>query len=335
MMCSAPLRIAVIGAGLAGLAAARWFRRAGHRTSVFDKGRRPGGRSSTRRSSGFSFDHGAQYFTAHDPRFRKLVDECLQHGVVGPWQGRLTVVREGSTRPVRGEAERFVGIPGMSALPGYLARGLEVRCRVRVSSAQHRGGAWYLRDEDGAFIGAFDKLVVTAPPAQAARLLVDAPELRSRASELVLRPCWAVMLGLAEPYAVPFDGAFCEESPLSWIARNNSKPRRAGGESWVLHASPVWTEAHLGDPPEQVMDLLCGALERACSTVLPEVSHRSAHRWRFALLNPGLDVGSLVDRERAVALAGDAYCGGRIEGAYLSGIDAAERLMASGANTPA
>lgn len=57
------MRIAVIGAGIAGLACADELRRHDHPVTLFDKGRGPGGRMSTRRldtpAGQASFDHGA------------------------------------------------------------------------------------------------------------------------------------------------------------------------------------------------------------------------------------------------------------------------------------
>ena len=63
------LNIAIIGAGIAGITAARTLANAGHHVQVFEKSRGPGGRMSTRESNFGTFDHGAQYFTVRDPRF--------------------------------------------------------------------------------------------------------------------------------------------------------------------------------------------------------------------------------------------------------------------------
>ena len=64
------MRIGIVGAGMAGLACAEELTRLGHAVLLFDKGRGPGGRMSTRRiqtSAGEAyFDHGAQYFTVRD-----------------------------------------------------------------------------------------------------------------------------------------------------------------------------------------------------------------------------------------------------------------------------
>ena len=92
--------VAVVGAGIAGLAAARALRAAGHSVIVFDKGRGPGGRASSRRAEPFAFDHGAQYFTVRDPRFQTVVDALRDRGVVAPWTGRIVALSPQGPRPL-------------------------------------------------------------------------------------------------------------------------------------------------------------------------------------------------------------------------------------------
>jgi predicted NAD/FAD-dependent oxidoreductase len=62
-------QVAVIGAGIAGLACAKELQLHGISVDVFEKSRGPSGRMSTRRTQDWSADHGAQYFTARNPRF--------------------------------------------------------------------------------------------------------------------------------------------------------------------------------------------------------------------------------------------------------------------------
>jgi renalase len=57
--CRVTLKVAVIGAGLAGLTCARDLRRAGFFVEVFEQERVIGGRLSTARVGMESFDYGA------------------------------------------------------------------------------------------------------------------------------------------------------------------------------------------------------------------------------------------------------------------------------------
>jgi predicted NAD/FAD-dependent oxidoreductase len=69
------VRVVIVGAGLAGLSAARLLRDAGHDVVVLDKGRSPGGRCATRRIGNATLDHGAQFFTVRSDEFARCVDE--------------------------------------------------------------------------------------------------------------------------------------------------------------------------------------------------------------------------------------------------------------------
>src|SRR5689334_18811616 len=71
---TSPRQIAVIGAGMAGIACARTLAQAGHNVSVFDKSRGVAGRMSTRSTTFGTFDHGTQYFTVRDPRFARALE---------------------------------------------------------------------------------------------------------------------------------------------------------------------------------------------------------------------------------------------------------------------
>ena len=83
------MEIAVIGAGIAGLACAERLGSAGYRATLFDKSRSAGGRLATRRLQTplgpTQFDHGAQYFKASTAQFARCVEQWRAAGFVLPW----------------------------------------------------------------------------------------------------------------------------------------------------------------------------------------------------------------------------------------------------------
>ena len=255
------LKVGVLGAGIAGLAAAGRLKARGHEVTVFDKGRGPGGRASSRRRGLFHFDHGAQYFTARQEEFSAAVGGWLAAGVVAPWDGYIVSLVGGVTSPLKSETRRYVGQPQMSRLAKHLARELDVRCGVLVDELTRVDGLW-MPEEGGEILGAFDRLIVAMPPAQAAQLLEADSPLGGVARSVEMRPCWCVMLGLEARLEVPFDGAFCNESALSWISRDNSKPSRPQTEAWVLHASPEWTEEHLHEDHKELLQGKRGSVHK-------------------------------------------------------------------------
>jgi len=323
-----PCCIGIIGAGISGLTAAGMLADRGAPVRVFDKARGVGGRTSVRREGDRHFDHGAQYFTVGDERFQQRVTAWMNAGVVKQWHGRIAAIENGRVRPSESRT-RYVGVPAMNAIARHLAGSLPVTTQTRVASITRPGDQWLLRDDARRELGRFDALIVALPSAQAADLLTELPALAAQARACQLTPCWAVMAAFDTRLGLPFDGAFVHDSPLSWIARNNSKPGRPQSECWVLHASPGWSAQHLQDVPEAVSAALLAALQKATGLKDPRPVHTAAHRWRYALPSEPLSVGCLWDDATRVALCGDWCQGARIEGAFLSGLAAAERITSS------
>ena len=318
--------VGIVGAGVAGLTCARELIRMGFDVNLYDKGRVPGGRIATRLTGpGLTFDHGAQYFTARDPRFRECTAEWLSRGVAAVWNG--SVIRlEGGTVIDTSTQTRYVGVPGMSALATDLADGLSVRSGTRVTSAQRERDSWTIVTDGGKTLGPFDTLVVTLPAPQSQELLRSHP-LSLTAGTVQMTPCWAVMVAFESRLEVPWDGAFVHGSPLKWVARNSSKPGRVGDvDCWVLHASPDWSVTQLEATSDIVAKELLGAFSDAISVRLPPHSQIAAHRWRYSQGSDEADRRILSDSEESLVLCGDWLASGRVEGAFLAGIGAAEAI---------
>lgn len=321
-------RVAVVGAGVAGLACARTLRDRGLDVQVFDKGRHPGGRTSTRQQGDLAFDHGAQYFKAVDERFRRAVETWVNRGVAARWTGRIVEISDdGRVRERSTDEPRYVGVPGMQAVCGDLAEGLDVTCGVTVESIHRDEDRWSLTTSDGTR-GAFDELVVAVPAPQAARLLTTGFPLHDAATAVDMVPCWAAMLCVAQPVETDFEAAVVHGSPLSWIASDGSKPGRGNARrTWVLHASADWSRENLEAEPDEVAPRLLAAFRELVGPV--ETRSIRAHRWRYAL--PETPLGRMPRDERMrLTLCGDWCLGRSVESAFLSGLEAADRIPSWG-----
>jgi len=324
------LRVAVIGAGLAGLTAARILEDQGHDVVVVEKARGAGGRMATRRRDGWRFDHGAQYFTARDPRFLRHVLAWQERGLVALWDGRIGVVEDGRIRAAGQGTQRFVGVPGMNAVCGELAAELsDCRFQWRLQSAAFDHDTWRLEDAAGSTLEA-EALVITAPPEQVGPLLGQSA-LRNSAERILesveMRPCWALMAVFDQPLMEDWDAAFVNEGALAWVCSQPSKPDRPSAPAWVLHATPEWSEAHLELEPDKAAEQLLQAAGGLPGVGGLKAEHAAAHRWRYALAREPLDQQALWFDDQRLVLAGDWCAGSRVEGAFLSGAAAAGRIL--------
>ncbi|MBY0494995.1 MAG: FAD-dependent oxidoreductase [Cyanobacteria bacterium] len=309
------MNIAVIGAGIAGLSAARALVDRGHTVKVFERGRVAGGRVATRviqaielprgLSGDVAFDYGAQYFTVRDDRFSALAAEWERDKVLAKWAGRIVSFDGEGWEDVEDTTSRYVGTPGMSAIADALARGLDIEYGSKVEAL-----APLLND--------FDRVIVATPPDQAAALGVTVPVV-------TMMPNWTVMAAFEDRVAARFDAAFVNGSPLGWIARNTSKPKRNWKiDCWVLQATSAWSRAHSADRSDDVGSFLMEAFDDLIPAGLPKAFFASVHRWKSATADPPLAAGA-IQNDR-ITLCGDWCKGSRIEDAYLSGIEAATLL---------
>ena len=329
------MRIMIVGAGLSGLACARRLQAAGHEVALYDKGRGPGGRLSTRRAETplgtLRFDHGAQYLTATRDAFASLLSMLEADGVVARWAGRIVDrslagrVGDAPDRP------RYVGVPGMNAVVKHLANGLDVSWGQRVAVLSGEPGRLHATLDDGDEVGPFDQIVVAVPAEQAGDLLRPlAPALAVEADAVRSTPNWTLMLAFDQPLAVAFDGYRDRAgAPLAWLARNTSKPGREGegAETWVAQASPDWSSAHLEWSPEDVTADLVARFRALTDAPAPVYS--AAHRWRYAQVSTPTGVASAHDPLVGLGVCGDWRLGPRAADAWESGEDLARKLIST------
>jgi renalase len=326
MSLATPHTMAVIGSGLAGLSCAQALLQAGHTVHVFDKARGPSGRMSTRRSEDengpWQCDHGAQYFTARDAAFRSEVARWQQAGVAAVWDARLASFDGSAWATSHTPMERFVGTPRMTSPAAWLVHNLGedslTQWQTTVQQVERSEGGWVITSaEHGPHRQRYAAVLLAVPAPQAVPLLkVVAPAGAAMATSARMRGSWAVMLRYSSPVSMPWDGAFINTGPLRWVARDSSKPGRTGAETWLLHASPEWSEAHIEDSAESVSAALLTAFAALGG---PAPLAATAHRWRYADTEPALSQGSWWDASLRLGMCGDWLHGGKVEGAWLSG----------------
>lgn len=322
-------RIAVIGAGLAGLTLARLL--AGQASVVvFEKSRGVGGRMATRRSGDFSFDHGAQFFTARSLAFRRFLQDYRARGVVQEWLPRvLTLVEAGKPWKRDWFEPHYVAVPGMTALCKAMAEGVELRLDCSISGLLRRDdGRWLLQGaESEAATAGFDWVLCTAPPAQAHALLPPAFAHHAQLRDIVLEPCIALLLGLAEAPRWRFDAARIRHPALDWLSCEASRPGRTAAFGVTLHSTAQWAHQHFEAADAAVAAQLLEALQSVLGSALPAPQLQQVKRWRHAQAPAREAPLLLLDAAQGLAACGDWCRDGRVEGAFLAAHELAGALQ--------
>ena len=337
-------RIAVVGAGIAGLACARTLAQAGHDVTVFEQDQDVGGRMASLGTPFGSFDHGTQYFTVRDERFARVLK--LHPGLCKPWSAHAVRVLDPLGRvaeaPMRRPEAHWVPVPDMAALPRAWAEPLQAQGRLRLGSPVQRierdqgaqaTASWRLlceaREGRGEH-GGFDAVMLALPASQAAELLRAsklAPGFAERIDQVRVAPCWSLMLAFPNAQQVghlgpQWNAASSSHHRIAWLSRESSKPGREPIERWTVQASAAWSEEHLEDDEQRVAGkLLKGFAE--VTGIRAEPGDAQVYRWRHAKTHVPLGQSHLLDSQLGLGLCGDWCLGHRVEDAFISGLELA------------
>lgn len=340
-------RVAIVGAGVAGLATAHALRTLPLEVIVFEKSRGYGGRVASRSRYRSRYDHGANYFTAPSERVEHLITAHL------PTDGLIEIGRpvwhfdgEGTLSgpdPELEEAPKWTYRQGISRLGKLLAAysRAEVRTKTRISRILYKDARWTLRSEDGASAGPFDAVVLTPPAPQTAALLADADiggervrRLRRAVAAVDYAPQFSFVFAFDRPLSRP--GGFYglknadHDHPLSWISFEHDKPGhvRAGRSMLVVQTAPHWTANRLEQEPDRFVPEVKAMAEDVLVCDLRHPEWYDVQRWRYARPREAVDA-DIVDAGRPLGLflAGDSVCGtGRVGAALETGLDVALKI---------
>ena len=341
--------IAVIGAGIAGMACARTLVQAGHRVTLFEKSQGAGGRMSTRGSEFGTFDHGAQYFTVRDARFEKALS--LNPARVRRWSANTVRILDQAGRVVASslppKEAHWVATPGMSALVKEWAQPLMANGQLhfetqvtRIQADQLSPKRWQLQTEGpGASTSAhsgFDAVLMAVPSVQAQALLQSsqiATPMMGKIAKVSVAPCWTLMLAFpqaAQPKLAhlgpQWNAARSTHHRIAWLTRESSKPGRGPIERWTVQASPEWSQRHLEDDAERVKAKLLKAFTEVTG-IRAEPPFAEVHRWRYAQTTEPLGKSYLWDAKLGIGACGDWCLGHRVEDGFVSGLELAMAVL--------
>ena len=331
MSAAASLRIAIVGAGVSGLAAARALVDAGLRVDVFDMGENPGGRLATRDLSGAPWpghivDVGAAYFTVSEPEFEQQVQAWTSQGLAHKWSDTFAVVERGGTHAASGRlrwsARKGLRSLALAEVEALIATGkADIQFSHRVANVSI-GVVGVTVDGE-----IYDAAILACPPAQALRILGDST---SDDFNQKLQVPWNPVIS----HTMVFNARtwtnhglwFLNDSATLTTVCDDGARRGDGAAVLVAHSTPDVARAHFDDP-ESASALLTTEV-RAAMDIEDEPSSTITKRWGLAQPQSVSAEDFAMDASRRLMVCGDAWCApARIEGAWLSGRRAAQALL--------
>jgi len=300
-------RVAVVGAGIAGLTAARALADAGLAVTVFDKSRGLGGRLATRRTDRGPIDHGAPGVPTE----------------FGAWAGALSW-------PEGPPDAKIVATPGISSLVKPLAANLEVVLDCTVTALSRIAAQWQVLTGEARPSGLFDAVIVAIPAPQAATLLgVPLPGLAEEVLQARMDPLWTLILALPDGAGPSETGLRILSGPLALAIPQSAKPvATPPAGRWAIHADVAWSVAHVDLTKEDAAKLMWEAFRLQTGTSAAPLAC-VGHRWRLARVSRPLGRPFAASPCGTVLAGGDWALGPLATHAATSGRALADALLAA------
>lgn len=314
------MRVAIVGAGIAGLVAAGDLAGAGHDVTIIEKSRGLGGRMAARRVADTVVDHGLPVLDVAPGGILSQLVDGLAPGAVAldgdaiAWPAGMTVLPK--------------AMAAADAAPGSLG----VVLGTRVGALRSSGDGIEVAQDQGNTIGVFDAVVITAPAPQAVDLLEQSPE-PGRADALravAYDPAVMVLAGFAmdEPGWV---AARPDSGPVAYVTNEAIKGRApvAGVVPVVARLHPDASERLFDAGDDAVLTEAVPAIRRVLGPGTPEPSWTQVKRWRYCVARNRVAQEQVNPGGTRIIVAGDAVAPGEtVEDVARTGSWAARRLIA-------
>ncbi|HEX8834059.1 MAG TPA: FAD-dependent oxidoreductase [Abditibacteriaceae bacterium] len=339
--------IAIIGAGMAGLAAARELKSAGCYVVIYEKSRAVGGRTASRRHENLVFDHGAQNIKSTDTELGRVAHQLLKPEDFAVIPAPVCL-HDGHTILPPGEAAnaapKWSCNGGITRLAKALAADLDIRFNSRVSALGETENDVALYGDGGELITRVDYVIVTAPAPQTADLLAaESPsstaDISARASRIeVLHSitysnCLSVMLHFDTSLEAHWYALLAQDRahPLLWLARENAKGTRFVPEnsdtSLVAQLGPQISRELYDADDEDVVNQTCVWISELLGEGFAVPQWSSVKRWRYSQPQSTTEFHTVNLPGSRIVICGDATSAGRVPDAYASGLRAADFIL--------
>ena len=283
---------------------------------IFDKGRGPGGRASTRRvdNVGF-FDHGLQYISPRTKEFDLFLNQYLKSSIK-EWSGNFRYFENGETM----KGKKYIGKLGNNDFVKDLIA-TKVEYLKELLKIKRKNNKWILQFKDKN-VQECERLILTIPMEQCQNVTKSLNlDLNFQGS---MEPNLTAMIGFNKSLKVHSCGVkFQKNSVLGWAGNESSKLRMGNNnnlELWTLQSSLNFAKKYCHiyrDQKEEVLKLMTQEFLDLLKIQNVEISHKDIHGWLYAFKKKDFSKKFYWNGDINLGICGDWMSGPKAEDAWI------------------
>ena len=321
--------VAIIGAGITGVTVANLLQKK-YNLTVFEKSRGVGGRMATRRAEPYQFNHGAQYFKIGNKEFKDFVKPLIVNKIIKPLTANQIEISNKKVikRTKIYNQQYFTAESKMNAVVKYLINNnfsIKLLCKIKKTLKENDN--WFIIDSDDVSYGPYDWLLITIPPNQAIEILYNNYKFLDIIKKIKMRSCYSLMLGFDKIKEFDFDTALFLDEDVQWLSIRKKILENKEYYNILINSSYNFAEQNINGSKDKISNYLIKQVSDILKFDLNNYDHKALHFWKYAMSEKNNNLGSLLDEDLKVIICGDWCMNGKVEGAFLSAKNAANKLL--------
>jgi renalase len=317
-------KIAIIGAGIAGVTCAHECIKKGYNVTLFDKSRGVSGRSTTKRwdgISGIGIDMGVPYIEdTHITNISKsFMNALIENKVVTQWP--LTIHTKGDVITIK----TWVGSPKMSQIARYLSNEIQLIATHKIDALSFNH-TWALHAQNNVFEG-FDKVIMAVPATQILDIDGVPSDIRELAQSIRYGAINTMLIEMKSPlWFDNYEEDRVDGPIIQTVIADYLKPNRVLKRfTYAVHSQSGWATKRFDElNKDEVTTIIVESLLSHYNRTPELILNTLTHQWKYAkLMGPSdsLQRGYIKSLEAPIMACGD-WCHGHtfmsaIESGYL------------------
>ena len=314
----------IIGSGISGSTIANLLSKK-NSVEVFDKARGPGGRSSFKRlDNDQGFDHGMQYISPKNLKFKKFINTLIKKKILKKWAGKHIYLKKGEKK----NHEKIIGAKGNNDVCKFLLKKINISFQSEVKKIEYKNKFWNLKLANGE-LKIVKRLILTCPFPQLIKLSKKFIHHSFINKRLKMDANITVMIALKKNKMKPSSYLF-NDKILGWAANENSKKRFSSKfDLWTLQSTSSWANKKINknkDNKDINSKILIDKFFKLTGFKYEKPAFILNHGWKYSSHAKKLNISSYWDPKINLGICADWFVGPRFEAGWISANDLFKKI---------
>ena len=306
----------ILGSGISGSTIASLLNKK-YSTEIIDKANGIGGRSSNKKiNKSVSFDHGLQYFSPENPKFKKYLEKLTKKKILKLWNGNHIDF----TFKNKSNSQKIIGVRGNNDLNKYLIKKIKKKFNQEITNIKFKNTYWEISSKSKIFNA--KNIIITFPFEQTKKLAKKYLDNSFLKLKVKMIPNITLMLKQNSKKKVPISSIKLNNRIIAWIANENSKKRFFNKKNyWTIQTSESYSYKII-NLYKRKKKFYSNQIVKEISKIL-NLSSKSfevyrIHGWKYSFNKISSGMDCYWNKKLGLGLCGDWFIGPKAESAWLS-----------------